>query len=69
MLVAGVTALCLCPNDMEGRIIVGGGDGIVELVEEVNVVTVPNRFAVHKVKMQSLPHLLVVSKLEFNTHI
>lgn len=61
MFVVGVTALCLLPSDMEGRIVVGAGDGTVELVKELKTVTFPEPSAIRKVKMLSLPQLLVVS--------
>lgn len=56
-----MTALCLLPSDMEGRIVVGAGDGTVELVKELKTVTFPEPSAIRKVKMLSLPQLLVVS--------
>jgi hypothetical protein len=68
MLVLGITALCLVPGDMKGRIIVGGGDGTIELLEELEAVTAPEPSPLCKVKMLSLPQLLAVSKMEFSTN-
>ncbi|XP_069692192.1 cilia- and flagella-associated protein 52 isoform X2 [Periplaneta americana] len=56
----GVTALFLWPDDMEGRIIVGGGDGTIELVKELNTVSLPEQNTLHKVKMPSLPKLITL---------
>ncbi|XP_021919910.1 cilia- and flagella-associated protein 52 isoform X2 [Zootermopsis nevadensis] len=62
----GVTALCLLPSDMEGRIVVGAGDGTVELVKELKTVTFPEPSAIRKVKMLSLPQLLVLKSTNVN---
>jgi hypothetical protein len=52
---------------MEGRMIVGAGDGTVELVKELTTATYPECSALCKIKMPSVPHLLVVSKIVFGT--
>jgi hypothetical protein len=49
--------------------IVGAGDGTIELVKELRTVTSLEPGALCKVKMPSLPQLLVVSKMVFITDI
>jgi hypothetical protein len=67
--VSGVTALHLWPTNTECQIIVGGGDGTIELVKELGTATLPAHSVIHKVKMPSLPQLLVVSKTEVGIYI
>jgi hypothetical protein len=66
MFVPGVTALHLWPTNTECQIIVGGGDGTVELVKELDTTILQEPSVLRKVKMPSLPQLLVVSKMEIS---
>ena len=59
--ILGVTALCLCPCDTERRIIVGAGDGTVEVVRELDSVALLKSAAAHKVRTPSVPRLQAVS--------
>jgi hypothetical protein len=68
MFVPGVTALHLWPTVTECRIIVGGGDGTIELVKELGTTTLPEPSVLRKVKMPSLPQLLVVSKTKVSIY-
>jgi hypothetical protein len=61
LLILGVTALCLCPCDTECRIIVGAGDGTVEVVRELDGVALPKSTAARKVRTPSVPQLQAVS--------
>jgi hypothetical protein len=68
MFVPGVTALHLWPTITECQIIVGGGDGTIELVKELATTTLPEPSVLRKVKMPSLPRLLVVSKTKVSAY-
>ena len=61
VLILGVTALCLCPCDTERRIIVGAGDGTIEVVKELDSVALPKFAAARKVRTPSVPQLQAVS--------
>jgi hypothetical protein len=61
VLILGVTALCLCPCDTECRIIVGAGDGTVEVVRELDGVAPPKSAGARKVRTPSVPQLQAVS--------
>ena len=62
VLILGVTALCLCTCDTERRIIVGAGDGTVEVVRELDGVALPKSAGARKVRTPSVPQLQAVSK-------
>jgi hypothetical protein len=64
MPVPGVTAIHLLCTSAECQIIVGGGDGTVELVKELDSSTLPEPSGLRKVKMLSLPQLLTVSTMD-----
>jgi hypothetical protein len=61
VLILGVTALCLCHCDTECRIIVGAGDGTVEVVRELDSVAPPKSAGARKVRTPSVPQLQAVS--------
>ncbi|PNF16695.1 Cilia- and flagella-associated protein 52 [Cryptotermes secundus] len=63
----GVTALHLWSTNTKCQIIVGGGDGTIELVKELVNTTLPAPSVLRKVKMPSLPQLLVLKSTTVNS--